>query len=559
MAHNSRIILAKDIKLDKEHVNVLSYSESQMLTLLRGQSNLVVEKTNYNFVRESKNKVDVDVSYDTCLQSNYLAFQNPTYSNKWFFAFITDIEFVNPATTRITFEIDDFATWFSYWDPKACFVVREHVDVSDDVVGKHTLPENVELGEYKRQMKNSNGTDYLQPLGFMSSTYIVMALSTSRPMPTPAGYQIDRPQHEYNGIYSGLIYVVFKDGDDAGDCVSWLQTQVTDDPIYALFIAPRNLFPEIGSSEWHQGSGFEYAYAPYSSSFVNMGQCRVSKPTFLDTDYVPRNKKLLTYPYTYLLISNNAGSVKDYHYEYFNGDNCQFQLHGALGVGCSIKLYPCGYNTIDQDTPSSLAPNIMEGLDAPKLPTCAWLNDPYTNWLTQNAVNRTIGTATSLGSILVGGGLIVAGAFTGGSTIGLGAGMVGGGAIGIGEQVKAQYEHSLAPMTANGGVNQGDLVFSEKEPFEVYKMSIRKEYAQVIDNYFDRVGYQINRTKLPNQTGRTYWNYVQIGSAESIGYSNNESISVPADAMTNINNIYRRGVTIWHNHTNLGDFSLNNH
>ena len=93
MAHNSRIILAKDIKLDREHVNVLTYSETQMLTLLRGQSNLVVEKTNYNFVRESKNKIDVDVSYDTCLQSNYMAFQNPTYSNKWFFAFITDVEF----------------------------------------------------------------------------------------------------------------------------------------------------------------------------------------------------------------------------------------------------------------------------------------------------------------------------------------------------------------------------------------------------------------------------------------------------------------------------------
>lgn len=556
MAFNGKIILAKDIKLDKEHVNVLTYSETQMLTLLRGQSNLVVEKSNYNFIRESKNKIDVDVSYDTCLQANYMAFQNPSYSNKWFFAFITDVEFLNPATTRITFEVDDFATWFSYWDPKACFVVREHVAVSDDIAGNYTLPENVELGEYKRQYKNSSDGSNMTILAYMANTKIVAAISDPRGVgAVPAG------SHTYNGVYSGLSYLAFKTTQDASNFVSDIQHNVTQDIIYAMFIVPNLLLDIPESSYTDFGTTYTYKahWVPYTDGFVNMGTGYVSKPTFLDKDYVPRNKKLLTFPYTYLLISNNAGSCKDYHYEYFYGTNCQFQLHGALSVGCSIRLYPCGYNMIDQDTPASLAPNIMEGLDAPKLPTCSWLNDPYTNWLTQNAVNLKIGTATSLGSMIVGGALLAAAPFTGGSTAMLGGGMLAGGAMGIGEQVKAQYEHSLAPLTANGGVNQGDLVFAEKESYEVYKMSIRKEYAQVIDNYFDRVGYQINRTKVPNQTGRTYWNYVQIGSAECIGYSNSESISVPSDAMANINNIYRRGVTLWHDHTNLGNYSLNNH
>ena len=556
MAFNSRIILAKDIKLDREHVNVLSYSESQMLTLLRGQSNLVVEKTNYNFVRESKNKIDVDVSYDTCLQSNYLAFQNPSYSNKWFFAFITDVEFVNPATSRITFEIDDFATWFSYWDPKACFVVREHVDVSDDVVGRHTLPENVELGEYKRQIKNSNTqSDYATPLNYLSNYYIIGAFADTTPFGALTGGST-----EYNGIFSGLKYIAFKTSLDASRIIRAMQSQITQDTIYALFLCPRSMF-DLGESDWHEfgDSDGYFAEVPYSNSFKNMGECRFSKPQFLDTDYVPRNKKLLTFPYTYLLVSNNAGSVKDYHYEYFVGDYARFQLHGAISVGCSIRMYPCGYNTIDQDSPSVESPNRLESLDAGKLPTCAWLNDPYTNWLTQNSVNQKIGLAQNLGSMVVGTGLVIAGAFTGGSTIGLGGAMMAGGAIGLGEQVKQQYDHSLAPMTANGGLSSGDLTFSERDTFGIYKMSIRKEYAQVIDDYFDRVGYQINRTKLPNQTGRTYWNYVQIGSAECIGYSNNESISVPANAMNNINDIYRRGVTIWHNHSNIGNYALNNH
>lgn len=555
MAFNGKIILAKDIKLDKEHVNVLTYSETQMLTLLRGQSNLVVEKSNYNFIRESKNKIDVDVSYDTCLQANYLAFQNPSYSNKWFFAFITDVEFLNPATTRITFEVDDFATWFSYWDPKACFVVREHVAVSDDVAGNHTLPENVELGEYKRQIKNTSGTstDYATPLNFLSSCYVVGAFSDTRALSVDSTYNT-----EYGGVFSGLRYIAFKTTSDAKSVIQGIQSAVTENVIYALFMVPTSMIT-ISENQWREYNGGKYREVPYTNSFTNMGTCRFSKPTFLDTDYVPRNKKLLTYPYTYLLISNYSGSCKDYHYEYFITENCTFTIFGTISVGCSIKLCPNGYNTIDQDSPTTASPNYLEGLDAGKLPTCSWLTDPYTNWLTQNAVNQKIGAVQSLGSMALGTGLVVAGAFTGGSTIGLGVGMMGGGAIGLGELVKQDYEHSLAPLTANGGANQGDLNYAYKESYGVYKMSIRKEYAQVIDNYFDRVGYKINRTKLPNQTGRTYWNYVQIGPNECIGYSNSESISVPSDAMANINNIYRRGVTLWHDHANLGNYSLNNH
>ena len=58
---------------------------------------------------------------------------------------------------------------------------------------------------------------------------------------------------------------------------------------------------------------------------------------------------------------------------------------------------------------------------------------------------------------------------------------------------------------------------------------------------------------MPNLTGRAYWNYVEIGETEEIGYGN-----TPSKYMDLINSACRSGVTIWHNHANLGDFSLNN-
>ena len=93
--------------------------------------------------------------------------------------------------------------------------------------------------------------------------------------------------------------------------------------------------------------------------------------------------------------------------------------------------------------------------------------------------------------------------------------------------------------------------------FTYYKMSIRSEYARMIDDYFTRRGYQVNIMKIPNMISRTYWNYLQIGNQEEIGYSNIKG-SVPTKSMDIINNIYRKGVTIWHDHANIGNYSLSN-
>ena len=46
---------------------------------------------------------------------------------------------------------------------------------------------------------------------------------------------------------------------------------------------------------------------------------------------------------------------------------------------------------------------------------------------------------------------------------------------------------------------------------------------------------------------------IEIGMNESIGYG-----SVPSKYMEEINGACRKGITIWHDHSNLGDFSLNN-
>ena len=132
MSFSSKIILAKNIKLDRDYNNVLSYSENDMLTLVN--ANKIAVADDYSFIRPTKNRISTHFLYDTVLQYK-------DYSNKWFFAWIDEVIFKNEGTTEIVFTVDEWSTWFDYWTKKPCFVVREHV--SNDTIGLHTVPENI--------------------------------------------------------------------------------------------------------------------------------------------------------------------------------------------------------------------------------------------------------------------------------------------------------------------------------------------------------------------------------------------------------------------------------
>lgn len=142
---NSKIILAKNIKLDRNYKNVLNYTETQMLNLLNSSGHLVGTSNFNSFIRQNKNSIPTNFSYNDSLQANYIAFQNPDYSNKWFFAWIDEIVYKNDANIEIYYTIDAWSTWFNNLSLSNCFIVREHV--SDDTIGLHTVPENLDVGE----------------------------------------------------------------------------------------------------------------------------------------------------------------------------------------------------------------------------------------------------------------------------------------------------------------------------------------------------------------------------------------------------------------------------
>ena len=544
MAKNSIIIICKNIKLDKNYQNCLTYSEQEMYNLC--YQNRVNMATNFSFIDNESNSIRVPFTYQECLSSNYIAFQNPRYSNKWFFAFIDSVKYFSDGVSLINFTIDEFSTWFSYWTPANCFVLREHTN--DDTVGANTMPESLETGEYIHAQSSV--------IYNVGDTYICVGVSE-----VVEEIDLNPFNSQYNGIYSGIKYLLCETPLAASNLIRGYDKKGKGDAVTTIFLIPKGLVGAVSfSTITIEGITTQIAIVPYSTqaTLLNISS-DITYPGAIES-YIPVNNKLFTYPYCYFYLTNNAGQNVIYHYEDFINNIAQFKTFGSITPGCSIKTIPLNYKKLPESTSPNSVLSYNYGIMGAKLPMCSWNTDSYTNWLTQNGVNvagitldkNEADLVAGIGSMLIGGTLMATGV---GTTVG--AGLLAGGAAGIFNSMQSSYRHDVVPEQSRGSISGGDVQYSLGwDVVQLFKMTIREEFARSIDNYFTRFGYKTNKLKLPNQTGRRYFNYVEIGKSEIIGYAK-ANTAVPAESMESINNIYRSGVTLWHDHSRIGNYADN--
>lgn len=116
-------------------------------------------------------------------------------------------------------------------------------------------------------------------------------------------------------------------------CINAYATQGQSDAIYSVHVVPRNFITKGSTSKY----GGDASPKSYTYNF--------NKPTTIN-GYTPKNNKLLTFPYRYLLMSNNSGTSNILHYERFSTTNCTFDVKGVPVVGCSIKCSPKSYDGV---------------------------------------------------------------------------------------------------------------------------------------------------------------------------------------------------------------------
>ena len=501
--------------LNLDEMNQINFSNATtQYNYFNGLNKL--EATNFTYQRKD-GVIRYPAHIDSIIEYNYVMYQNHNYTNKWFYAYIVKMEFVNDSMTNIYIKTDPYQTWQFDITFMRSFVEREHVN--NDTIGLHTVPEDLETGEYI-----NNGD--IAEVSELNDLFIVVGISDYQSQ--AQGSITGKMQ---NGIFSALQYIAFntnnagitalnnyiKSYDDAGKSSS----------IYTIFMAPTYLDP-------HWEASTESSVLR-DNAVVNSRTITLSKATTLDS-YTPKNNKVKCYPYNYLLATNNNGSNATYKYELFNTSNVTFDLVSVITTGCSIRIKPIGYNSHNE---TQNTPNNIEGLDLGKYPTCAWISDSYTNWLTQNSVNIALSTTRSL--VATGVGILTENPIA-----------IASGVLGVANSLGSVYQNSLVPDKAMGNVNNGDVVTAcGDNTFAFRHMSIRQEYAKIIDDFFSAYGYKVNSYKTPNITGRRNWNYVKCIDVNIEGY-------IPQEDLNEIKGMFNNGVTIWHNASTFLDYSQNN-
>ena len=483
---------------------------------------------------------------DLLYSYNYVMYKNTAFNNKWFYAFITDIKWASPDSSILKLKTDVFQTWQFWLTYKPVFVEREHVN--DDTIGAHTVPEGLDVGEYI-----VNDTTSLEPNAVVkdagNNTINTIMLTCFQVSELLTGMYVNTTR-QINRVFSGLSIFGVESATDASNIIDGYSYAGKSDAIVSIFMAPKEFFQgchtqpatfNVGESTTKTVSIHTPATNAYASTLLDTTSININSTI---DGYSPKNNKLFTYPYNYLYVTNNAGNEATFRYEDFISNTAKFFMAGTLGQGCSVKLTPVNYKHYGSN--EYPAENYAYGINGCKYPVCAWASDYYTNWLAQNTANiqgkilSSTATGFAMGTLFSGG------------NVGMGVAMAG---VNLAQSsINAYAEDAKAKMMpdqAHGNANCSDVNFAWRKYYSALKMSVRAEYARIIDDFFSKFGYKINRVKVMNITGRTNWNYVKTIECYI-------RADIPQEDLIELQGMFDKGITFWHNPATFGDYSQSN-
>lgn len=141
---NSDLIIMHGIPLDNTYTDTVAFASlEEQYTWFNGYYNRI-QFSNLSYQRVNKNSVRVEILADDIAGYNYMMFRNTSYGNKWFYAFITQVNYINDNCTEIEYEIDVMQTWYFDVTLDPCYVEREHS--ATDVAGEYIAPEPIDPG-----------------------------------------------------------------------------------------------------------------------------------------------------------------------------------------------------------------------------------------------------------------------------------------------------------------------------------------------------------------------------------------------------------------------------
>lgn len=530
--------------------NVQSY-ESRAVQISAIQGLLKHKYKHINIIRRDSDLILKGVNEDLT-QCNYLMYQNKDISDKWYFAFIDNVQYNSLNSVIISHTIDVWQTYqfdITYYKN---LILRAHVAKSADTVGRWLAPEPISVApEYERKHNVFNGLSW-------TPQYVLHSTSVYNPK---------TKKYEYKGNGTGATlsaeYGIFVDNDSdiqkvvinygrksveeiADDVGKTSGNKTWKDWVNSIFagsagtevVESVKATTSIADLQDHRNELIGLYAIPswvhdgtnkYATNAITSKSVSVTLPTStLACGYTPRNKKMLSSLCKAYLFYNENGFKLPLKPELFTSGTPTFTLKSTelstngfiLQIG-SYADYTAKTNKISYNCENRLGYDANTGLDK-----------------VLNGLTATVGVVNAVGSV-------ASQAF---------AGNIGGavqGAVGAFQQSINMID-ALGQRGVNTGASGDIMSITEKRAMPVFAdVSPTEAECRYIDDFLDVYGYAINEigkisTYMKN---RSNWNYIQVANC-------NIKVSAPNDDVNKLKQMFENGVTIWHK--NFGDYDKSN-
>ena len=501
--------------------------------------------------------VVINDCFDNLIRYNYCMYQNENFSSKWYYAFIIKMEWLSPNSTKVYIKTDVFQTYQFDVNYYASFIEREHINVNEDGIGANLVPENLELGEV---IENSSTS--IKGLG------ICYVIAYGRDPSDVGGGTSQYNGCFVNGIASGLWYYI----GNMNKVLEMIRT--IDNAGYGGDIKAVYSIPTVSILGWDPDYTIDELDDRYqvwgfwvNNQFYSDGRefSLTGIPNSLN-GYTPRNQKLRQYPFQYLGFTPTNGTNKVFKYEDFENGVPQFKLVSEINPNPNVYFVPKNFKGVS-------GVNVSESAVVSGYPSISWKSDYFSNWLAQNSdivnlnlerdqFNYELGVAKDSANYM---GKQIQNAMT----LNVGGFVMDSANLLLdtyGNSVNHDYDikqtmaqvqkTSMLPNTGNVGGSNATLLGYDLYNQDIFtRYSIKRQFAERIDMYFDMYGYQTNKVKLPNITGRPNWNYVKTMGLNVLQKSTS---NVPQEDLQEFKAIFNNGVTLWHNPATFLDYSQNN-
>lgn len=522
---NSRIEFLTGIPFDPSYENTMYFTDLvEQNNYFGNRIGVVVERSSYQRVDNGYIKVGWVVDtvglsvINQMYNANYMRFKNTNFENKWFYAFVDKVEYINNNTVGVYYHLDVMQTWHFDYVFNQCMIERQHSET--DRLGENTIPENLELGDYIMD----------SPTEFSYEPCAIVVTAGDFGGTYGAGVVV--PGLETKGDwFSGVHFYPFPlhVQQQVNALNDMLEAAYTDrnklNTIIAVFVMPNY----------------------FASTPANPIQYREGISNYYLGRYPVHNAKLMTYPYNMLYVTNYQGNHAEYHFEYFDDpSDCVLKIWGNLSTNPGMVLYPVDYKVSGD--------NFDEMVALTGFPMCAWANDAYKAWVAQNSGTLASGLLT-IGTLgLAGIGNTVAGIKDRNvRETQRGINELAGAYAGAINMLGKIADHYVAPPSSHGSTNGNTQYQTGKMTFMWCHKHIREEYAIIIDKFFDMYGYAIHKAGYPNRYARACYTFIKTIDCSLDG-------NVPVNDLRTIEGIFNKGVRFWRPTATFGvyDIGINN-